>query len=410
LHQQNRVDNFLKVVSNSKATEYTYKCALKKFFQWALRTTEDIDLEKVADAYFKQKRNYEDDVEGFYAAIKDNPPKSVNTWLAVVKSFLIENDVELSQKFWRRINRRFKSTRAVTEDIVPSNEQLRSILVHTTAKGKALLLVLASSGMRIGETLKLRLSDIDLTLKPTRIKIVAGSSKTGGWRYTFISQEATEALQEWLKIRDKAYKRAIGRGNHAPPRGEAPKQSSTDERIFPFTEENAYAILNNALDNAQLNHIDEATNRHKIHPHVLRKFFRSRMATIIPVDIVEAIMGHEGYLTEVYRRYTVEQLAEFYKKGESSVTIFGQTSEDLEKLRREVLQDKEQLQKIVNGLNVENLYLKEKVQKLETAVDTLVHNVRRFQEETLKRMGDSPEQIREAMQKHATQRKEFLSQ
>jgi hypothetical protein len=39
------------------------------------------------------------------------------------------------------------------------------------------------------------------------------------------------------------------------------------------------------------------------------------MATIIPVDIFEALMGYEGCFAEVYRRYSNKDLAEFYKKG-----------------------------------------------------------------------------------------------
>ena len=31
---------------------------------------------------------------------------------------------------------------------------------------------------------------------------------------------------------------------------------------------------------------------------MLRKFFRTRLGAVIPVDVVEALMGHEGYLTE----------------------------------------------------------------------------------------------------------------
>jgi len=41
----------------------------------------------------------------------------------------------------------------------------------------------------------------------------------------------------------------------------------------------------------------------------------------VPVDIVEALMGHEGYLTEVYRRYTERQMTEYYLKGEHLLTI-----------------------------------------------------------------------------------------
>jgi len=53
------------------------------------------------------------------------------------------------------------------------------------------------------------------------------------------------------------------------------------------------------LEKSKFGEKDKTTNRHKLHPHVLRKFFRTRMGTVIKVDIVEALMGHEGYLTEV---------------------------------------------------------------------------------------------------------------
>ncbi|MEM3629336.1 MAG: hypothetical protein QXW47_06335 [Candidatus Jordarchaeales archaeon] len=55
---------------------------------------------------------------------------------------------------------------------------------------------------------------------------------------------------------------------------------------------------------------------------MLRKFFRTRMATVIPVDIVEALMVHEGYLAEVYRQYSFEDLAKYYKQGEHTLLVF----------------------------------------------------------------------------------------
>ncbi|MCK4434976.1 tyrosine-type recombinase/integrase, partial [Candidatus Bathyarchaeota archaeon] len=300
---------------------------------------------------------------------KTKPPKSVQTWLAAVKSFLMENDVELPQRFWKRISKRIGSTRAVTEDIVPSNVQLRQILSHMRIKGKSFYLTLASSGMRIGELLKLKLDDVNFDVSPTRINIRAEYTKSGGRRYAFISDEATESLKEWLKIRDKNLRTAIGRSKHRPPTnkegkvlGKAPKRSVKDERLFPFTKQSAYQIWNNALDNTKLNGMDERTNRHKIHAHVLRKFFRSRMATIIPVDIVEALMGHEGYLTEVYRRYTSEQLGEFYKKGEATVNVFGAigVGEEFSKLKQEhaglssvvedLVEDKKRLRNTIEAL------------------------------------------------------------
>ncbi|GBE55150.1 MAG TPA: hypothetical protein ENH28_06225 [Euryarchaeota archaeon] len=53
----------------------------------------------------------------------------------------------------------------------------------------------------------------------------------------------------------------------------------------------------------------------------LRKFFRSQLATAIPVDIVETLMGHEGYLTGD-RRYSEKELGEYYSKGEHNFTYY----------------------------------------------------------------------------------------
>ena len=63
--------------------------------------------------------------------------------------------------------------------------------------GKALTLILASSGMRVGESVRLKLSDIEFDRDPVRIKIRAKYTKTGKRRITFISPEAKEAVEEW---------------------------------------------------------------------------------------------------------------------------------------------------------------------------------------------------------------------
>jgi integrase len=87
-------------------------------------------------------------------------------------------------------------------DKVPSNAELRRILSHMDVKGKSLFLVLASSGMRIGEALRLKVEDVDLTSDPPKINIRGEYTKTGNPRIAFISFEARESLEEWLKNRE----------------------------------------------------------------------------------------------------------------------------------------------------------------------------------------------------------------
>lgn len=75
----------------------------------------------------------------------------------------------------------------------------------------------------------------------------------------------------------------------------------------------------------------------------------------------------EGYLTEVYRRYSTEDLAKFYLQGESALLIFTE-AEEVGKLRAEVEERNVQLQSLVNGLAGENMELKERLRKVEAEV------------------------------------------
>jgi len=386
-----RVEDFLRLYQ-SKSTIYSYRWGLTAFFK-AIYGENEEKLEELGEQYFKEKRDYEKDIQDFFVTIKGRTPKSVRLMLTAVRSFLIENDVELSQKFWRRLRKRIKGSRALTLDRVPSNVQLRRLLMHMPVQGKALFLVLASSGMRIGEGLQLKLEDVELDKEPCKVSIRGEYTKTGNPRIAFISKEAKVTIQEWLKVRPD-YLTAASRKSHLYGKG------ADDPRLFPFEATTAYVIWKNALKKAGLKKRDPSTNRHKIHPHVLRKFFRTRMATLIPVDVVEALMGHEGYLTEVYRRYSMEQLAKFYSQGESALLVFAE-AEEVSKLRVEVEQKNKQLQTLVNGLTAENLELKNRVSKMETdhtQMETENLDLRSRIDKTEETLADLEKLIRDVLQ------------
>jgi len=141
-------------------------------------------------------------------------------------------------------------------------------------------------------------------------------------------------------------------------RGEYTK--SGNPRVFPWNPVTSYAMWHTASRRTGFSKRDQETNRHQVHPHALRKFFRTRLASVTPVDVVEAVMGHEGYLTEVYRRYAEGDLPKFYEPGESAMWIFTEAGEVTE-LRKEVEEQRDQLQSIVNVLTAENLELKSRV-------------------------------------------------
>jgi integrase len=56
----------------------------------------------------------------------------------------------------------YLTVRASTPDKIPTKAQLRSILNYMDIKGRAIILFLASTGCRIGETLRLKKIDLKL--------------------------------------------------------------------------------------------------------------------------------------------------------------------------------------------------------------------------------------------------------
>ncbi len=243
-------------------------------------------------------------------------------------------------------------------------------------QGKALYLTLVSSGMRIGEALQLRLSDIELERDPPIIRLRAEYTKTGNRRIAFISDEAKDAMIAWLKVREDYIRsskdRNIGlRKLYLASSGE----KQLDDRVFPFSDFTARSIWKTALRKAGLDQRDKTTGRYLLHPQSLRKFFRTHHKA--EVDIREAIMGHEGYLTEVYRKYSEIDLARAYKDGVSGVLIFGDRI-DIDAVKR-------QFAPALEAVVLENAELKRRLLQMEERIS-------RFEEFTQQVLRRTPEE------------------
>ena len=145
------------------------------------------DLVKSAEQYVSEGRDVNRDLQNFLLAIAKRPPKTQRLFLSCVKTFLLENDIELKEREWRRLSGRIKGSRARTQDRVPSNTELKTILTHIPIQGKALFLLMSSSGMRIGETLQLTVGDVDL--ENNMINIRGENTKSGNSRRAFFSTE-----------------------------------------------------------------------------------------------------------------------------------------------------------------------------------------------------------------------------
>jgi len=337
----NPVEEFLAWYT-SASTRATYNSHLKNFFK---------AINADPETYFDDSRDYEADLKQFFIALQEEnrPPKSMIASLYTVKSFLEEFGHPPSKRFWKRLVNRIQGNKAVTRAIVPKPEDLRKILEYADLKLRALFLMISSSGMRLSEALSLTEKDIDMGKEPTRIYIRAEETKTGNRRTTFISQEATQALEQWLRDRDRYLRQAVKKSN-------IHKKAPHDDRVFPFSSDVARRAWNLVLEKAGFDERDPRTNYHLLRPHNLRKYFRTHLAYAINPDIVEALMGHEEGQTHIYRLYNEDTLAAEYKKGEHALVVFhkpldteGITDElrDMKRRYMEVRQDMDRLMKYV---------------------------------------------------------------
>jgi len=166
-----------------------------------------IDYEQLASQYIgkcRKRRNWLNDVLTFATSLHTRPRVSASVYMIGVKSFLeFSLDIELTKKQTRTLRSRLpKGRRARTQENDLTSDVLRQILSHSDLKGRALSLLLESSGIRIGDALKVQLVDIDLNSDPVKVTIRDEYTKEGDTYYTFINQEVKEALLEWLKVRE----------------------------------------------------------------------------------------------------------------------------------------------------------------------------------------------------------------
>lgn len=314
----NIIDDFLSNF-NKKNTIRNYRRALKDYF--TVLNVED------PNAYFRADREYKTDVKKFCNSLSDKAPKTFVFKIAAVKSFFEENEAAFPKKEVKKFRMRNNMTRIspITIDKVFSKSELKKILSHGGLREKALFLTLVSSGMRISETLQLKPNDIDFDNDPPMIKIKKEYTKTKEKRVTFISYEAAEYLQQWLKVKDdylEKYSHCIQNIDKDI------YKEKKDDRVFPFTANGgAWKMLHKMLKNSGYDDkVEDLENveRYEFHLHSFRKFFRTNLAVEMPVDMIEALMGHSGYLTDSYRRYqdNPSLMFEPYKKSVHMVTIF----------------------------------------------------------------------------------------
>jgi integrase/recombinase XerD len=140
------------------------------------------------------------DIEAFIEHEQDRSIKitTIRTKLVSIQAFfhyLAEEEIVSPDIFRRRIRLQLpeRLPRAMDPDDL---RKLLSVIEDT--RDRAMIMVLLRTGMRIGELLKTRVTDVHI--KERRIEIYESEKNRLG-RVVYLSDDAVIALQKWLKVR-----------------------------------------------------------------------------------------------------------------------------------------------------------------------------------------------------------------
>jgi integrase len=308
-----------KSIRSAKTAE-TYKSCIRLWAKFANAANPDELVSKIKSGQLDPYAA----LQSFITHLNDTKkaPKTILTYYAAAKGFLLSEDVELSEnKLKNKIT--LPQFYTVSTDRAPTYDEMQRILdyARSSPPTRLAIMMLTTSGMRISELTSLRIRDIaelDRQEGPVLIKIKAQFTKTRTERRTFITQETAQLLREHLGDRI----------------------SKPDERILPIDSDSLYTRIMRTMKKAELKTKTEPeSKRYEIHPHSFRKyFFTNLLAAGIDRGIVEGFMGHKFGLDSAYLRMSDDQLRELYAKAHESMSFLGEADSSL-RSRIEKLED-----------------------------------------------------------------------
>ncbi|MCS4538538.1 MAG: site-specific integrase [Thaumarchaeota archaeon] len=302
--------------NQAEATKDSYMKKLRQFLEYIqMQADEFVTLAK------KKPKDAERLIMDYVEARKREgvSGSTIRNARDAIRHLFIWNDVEGIN--FNKINESIPHARKVGRDRAPTKEEIRLILDNADLRMKCIILILASSGVRLGAFNYLSWGDFREVAygeyKLARMTVYRGENEE---YMTFVTPECWSALQEYKTLREKAGERITGQSPvirdvldvDAIKRGDI-------ESLGPARNVSSRTIGN--LLGRLLWKIGLRTKKRKMHEwkqvHGFRKFFNTQVESVDGKAFADALRGEKGS----YDKFSEKELLEAYAKAIPNLTI-----------------------------------------------------------------------------------------
>lgn len=260
-----KMNEGLKLRGYSQKTIKSYMSHARLFLKWCHKNAELVGKEEI-DKYLL-----------FLLDEQQNSHSYVNQAVNSIK-FLYNNVFKKNELAIRVVR---PKTEKKLPEVLSQKDVLRVLNNVSNIKHKAILFLIYSAGLRVGEVVRLRMTDIDSTRM--LIHVVQGKGRKD--RYTVLSQTALEVLREYVKKcrPEKWLFPGDDPGRHITER--------TVQKVFEKTK-------------------DKAGIQKKVSVHTLRHSFATHLLEGgVDLRYIQELLGHQSSkTTEIYTHVTEKNI------------------------------------------------------------------------------------------------------
>jgi site-specific recombinase XerD len=345
----------------SEATKKDYRKSLSYFMDYM--SIEAEDYAKLIEG--RDVRIIQADIINWITHMKDTvglSPASINLYVAAVNHFYAMNDVTLNT---RRINAFKPEFRNVVEDQPYCREQIKLLLDKAEQRNRAIILLLSSSGMRVGALQNLKVGDL-ISIDKYNIYQIQVYKRSKSKYITFCTPECRKEIDLHLQYRKRYGELITDKSPVFRTTFNRNDQFKAANKIKPFSTVGIKCMVNELLNTTGIRpsqkmtegmkHTSNRTNLMEVHG--FRKFFDTT-CTSAGMDSLytEMLMDHDVGLKGRYTKLSPDELLEGNDKNLGYVSA----------MEHLIICEENRLRRQVETLRVE----KSKIDELQQTIDSV---------------------------------------